>query len=142
MAYKKLSPRELRARGLSPKSERYVDSRTGEIISKRQYQQKKLAAKHGKRITLEQRAVNFFKGIWRYLTRAIRKAAARRSLQARRAARKGARTPREAEALARWADMSRRRGEWNREDWVNFEEDKEDFGEEMVVEAIYPETKK
>lgn len=142
MAYKKLSPSELRRRGLSPKSERYVDSRTGEIISKRQYQQKKLAAKHGKRITLEQRAYNFFKGIWRYLTSAIRRAATKRSLQARRAARKAARTSSEDEALARWADMGRRRGEWNREDWVNFEEDKEDWGEETVIEAIYPETKK
>lgn len=38
MSYQKLSPTQLREAGLSPKSERYVDTRTGELISKRQYQ--------------------------------------------------------------------------------------------------------
>src|SRR5574337_816328 len=36
--YRKLTPSELNARGLSPKSERYIDTSTDKIISKRQYQ--------------------------------------------------------------------------------------------------------
>lgn len=148
MAYKKLSPAELRRRGLSSKSERYIDSRTGEIISKRQYQQKKLAAKHGKRISLEKRAANFFKGLWKYLTSAIRNAATKRRRQARARVEARARRARQAykaqldEAAARWKDMGKRAGEWTGEDWVAYDEDIEDWGKETVVEAIYPEDRK
>lgn len=80
--YKRLSPSELRARGLRPKSEQYLELSTGNVISKRRYQERKLLAATGARVTLEQRARNFAKRVWTYLTRGQQTAARARTEQA------------------------------------------------------------
>lgn len=78
--YRKLSPRELEARGLSRKSERYIHIATGEIVSKRQYVKRTTGE------TLEQRQKNLAKNIRKLAANApkaaragrIKKAAERR----------------------------------------------------------------
>lgn len=66
--FRKLSSKELERIGLSPKSERYVETSVKHIstktptLSKRQYQQKQLGEASGRRVTLEQRAREFLTG--------------------------------------------------------------------------------
>lgn len=47
-AYRKLSPRELESRGLSRKSERWLNTNTGETISKRAYQKARAIGQYQK----------------------------------------------------------------------------------------------
>lgn len=63
--YKKLSPSELRKRGLSPKAERYISS-TGDLLSKRQYQLQQLRERTGKETSFWQRTWNYVTNFWRY----------------------------------------------------------------------------
>lgn len=70
--YRKLSPRELEARGLSRKSERYINIRSGEIVSKRQYVKRTTGE------TLEQRQKNLAKNIRKLHANAPKKARAAR----------------------------------------------------------------
>lgn len=83
--YQRISPSELRSLGLSPKSSRYRELATGEIISRRRYQERRLAALTGKPMTLEQRAREAAKGVWIYLTKGAKAAAAARRAQAAKA---------------------------------------------------------
>ncbi|MGI0011923.1 MAG: hypothetical protein ACREBU_00555 [Nitrososphaera sp.] len=73
--FRKLTPSELKARGLSPKAERFIRLSDGATLSKRQYQQALLGATYGERVTLEQRARNFLSGLWRYVSSAAQRAA-------------------------------------------------------------------
>jgi len=72
--FRKLSPNELTARGFSNKSERYFNSKTKEVISKRQYQKRFLTGG----ISLEKRAKLIGLGKRRPLPSAPEKARAKR----------------------------------------------------------------
>jgi hypothetical protein len=83
--YKRLSPSELRERGLSPKAERYRLKGSTETISKRSYQQLQLNKGRKKtqpKITIEKRAEEHAAGMRRYPTQALAQAARGRKLRA------------------------------------------------------------
>lgn len=81
--YKKLSPKKLRELGYSPKSERYQNA-LGHTIGKGKYQRLQLAEKHGRPVSLAERAKNFLFGIWQYVTGRQKVAAEARRKQAKK----------------------------------------------------------
>lgn len=138
-AFRKLSPRELEARGLSRKAERYIGT-TGEVISKRKYQESRLQQQHGKRVTLEQRATNYFSRVWTYLTGFARDAAYGRRNQRKTPRKTLARDylPIPPKVAAELQRASLKRGSWSRADFTKVGNFMNKYGKDEVLVIVSP----
>lgn len=129
--YKKLSPTRLRELGLSPKAEQYEND-LGHRISKRRYQELKLKEKHGKKITLAQRAKNYLRGIWQYATEGLRKAALGRR-------KKPVSGEINAEDMAILAKLRDSRGHWTEKQKRQMKNFIKKYTRNKVLEIVSPE---
>lgn len=144
--YRKLSPNELEARGISRKAERYVNP-DGELISKRRYQESQLYERTGRRVTLAERALAYLKGWWTYVTKGARRAATGRRAQV---ARTTVQFPRRLtieqmpkKDRLKLEQLSKRRARGGRkitpEEWEWFDDLAEEYDTHELYEALYPE---
>lgn len=140
--YRKLSPTELRELGFLPKAERFLNTETGETLSKRAYQQERLFERTGRPVTIEQRAREYILGAWNYLTGAQERAA-----KAKRATRKPRAVaepttdypPIPDSVISRLKAISRRRGRMSNKAYREVKEFIRIYGRDAVLSILSPD---